>query len=112
MDEQTYLIKFEGVSAAYASRYADELKNMILEAARDVKVDRRRDDTRTQDFGATLVLILGTPAVIAVAKAVGDWLRLRQSASITIENSDGKTTAKNLTSKDAYRLAELLHAEK
>jgi hypothetical protein len=107
VDQQTYTIKFNNSSVADANRYASELRNMLLDATPDVEVDQRRDDLRTQDFGATLVLVLGTPAVIAIAKAIGDWLKLRQSASLTIEQ-DGHVIAQNLTSKDALKLAELL----
>lgn len=110
MEKQTYIIKFEGISAAEGNQYASELRNMLLDSTPDVKVDQRRDDTRTQDLGATLVLILGTPAVIAISKAIGNWLQLRNSASLTIEK-DGRIIAKNITSKDAARLAELFLAK-
>ncbi len=111
MDQQTYIIKFEDISAAEANRYASELRDKLLDATPDIQVDQRRDDSRTQDFGATLVLILGTPAVIAIAKAIGNWLQLRNSASLTIEK-DGQVIAKNIKSKDAARLAELFLTKK
>lgn len=106
MEKQTYTIKFEDISAAEGNQYASELRNMLLDATPDVEVDQRRADTHTQDFGATLVLILGTPAVIAITRAIGNWLQLRNSASLTIEK-DGRIIAKNITSKDAAKLAEL-----
>jgi hypothetical protein len=111
LDQEIFTIKFEGVSAAEANQYASELRNTLLDAIPDVKVDQRRDDIRSQDFGATLVLILGTPAVIAISKAIGNWLQLRNSASLTIEN-DGRVIARNITSKDAAKLAELMLTKK
>lgn len=111
MDQQTYLIKFDGISAADATRYARELRNALLDATPEVKVDQRRNDPHTQDFGGTLVLILGTPAITIIARAMGNWLALRNSASLTIEE-DGKVIAKNITSKDASRLAELFLTQK
>ena len=65
MDEQTYIITFDTVSAAEANHYAEELRQALLDASPDVEVHRRRDDPHTQDFGSTLVLLLGTPAVTA-----------------------------------------------
>jgi hypothetical protein len=95
MDEQTYVITFDDVSAADANRYAEELRQALLDASPDIEVHRRRDDPRTQDFGATLVLILGTPAVTAattaVAQAIGNWL-LRRRGDIIIERENGKIT--------------------
>jgi hypothetical protein len=111
MEEQKYLITFEDISVAEANRYASELRNALLDATTDIEVYQTRSDDRTQDFGATLVLILGTPAVLAVAKALGDWLKLRNSAKITIDK-DGQVIAENLTSKDALKLAELLRQQK
>ncbi len=106
MDQQTYLITFEGVSPADAQRYAEELRNALLDAAPDITVQRRRENPSTQDFGATLVLILGTPAVLAVIKAVGDWLTLRNHASLTLKTADGELTVQNITSNNAAELAQ------
>ncbi len=69
MNEQTYFITFENVSAAEANRYAEELRQALLDASPEVVVHRHRDDPRAQDFGATLVLLLGTPAAGAMVKA-------------------------------------------
>lgn len=72
MKASTYTIRFEGGDLAEANAYAEELRDTLLEAAsdKDVKVDVhvRRDDPTTMDFGGTLVLVLGTPAVLAIAK--------------------------------------------
>lgn|SRR5690242_7440062 len=104
--QQMYTIKFAGISAAEAGFYGNELRDILLDANPDVVVKQHRDDPRTQDFGSTLVLILGAPAVVSIANAIGNWLKLRNSASLTIEK-DGNIIAQNLTSKDASRLAEL-----
>ncbi len=107
MTQQTYIIRFEGVSYAEANRYAEELRFNLLDASADISVQRQRSDPQTQDFGSTLVLVLGTPAIVAAATAVGNWLLLRSKASLTIETADKKLIAKNLSSKDAARLSEL-----
>lgn len=108
MDQQTYIITFDNASNAEANRYASELRDMLLDAAPDVEVDRRRDNPNTQDFGATLILILGAPAVVAIAKALGNWLTLHRQTEITIKTPTGEVVGTNLTSKDALKLAELL----
>lgn len=109
MDQQTYIIKFDGVSPSDANRYADELRNALLNATPDVQVQRRRDDPRAQDFGATLVLILGAPATIAIAKEIVNWLALRRG-TITIETEKGeitKITGTNLTSEAQLKILEM-----
>ncbi len=107
-----YIIKFDGVSTAEANRYASELRNALLDATPDIRVDQKRDDRSTQDFGSILVLILGTSSVTTIAKALGNWLQLRSSASLTIETPERKIIATNITSQDAARLTELLLTKK
>ena len=108
MDEQMYLITFDDASAAEANRYAEELRKALLDASPDVEVHRRRDDPRTQDFGATLVLLLGTPAAGAIVTAIGNWLALRHRASLTIKRADEEIMVQNITSTKAAELARLL----
>jgi hypothetical protein len=108
VDRQTYIITFDDVSAADANRYAEELREVLLDASPDVQVQRRRDDPHTQDFGATLVLLLGTPAVAAVATAIGNWLALRNRASLTLKRADEQIVVQNITSKKAAELVQLL----
>src|SRR5215470_5260866 len=108
MEQQTFTISFEGVSQAAANRYASELRNVILDATTDVEVERKRDDPRTQDFGATLLLALGTSAIPAIVKAIGDWLALHHKVGITIKTAKGEVIATNLTTHDAMKLADRL----
>lgn len=104
MDEQTYVITFDDASAAEANRYAGELRQALLDASPEVVVHRQRDDPGTQDFGATLLLLLGTPAAGAIVKAIGDWLALRHRASLTIKRADGEIVVRTITSARAAEL--------
>lgn len=108
MDQQGYIINFNGVSDAEANIYAEELRNVLLDASSDIEVERRRSDPFTQDFGATLVLVLGTPAIVTITKALGDWLTRCSSAEITIKTDNGEIIGKNIKSKDIIRITELL----
>ena len=103
----TYLLRFEMASHADANIYARELREMFLDASTDISVQLKREDQRTQDFGSTLVLILGAPAIIAAVNVIGNWLQRHPNASITIEKPDGKITVQNITSKEATKLAML-----
>ncbi len=106
MEEYTRIITFNMLSAAEANRYTEELRDMLLDATPDIRVDRARENDRTQDVGTTLILFFGTPTAVSIAAAIGNWLRLRNSASLTIKTKEGQVIAKNLTSKDAAKLIE------
>jgi hypothetical protein len=106
VDQQTYLLSFEGVSESEANRYAEELRDSLLDATAEITVQRQRENPLAQDLGATLVLIMGTPALVAAVNAIGNWLQKRRSATLTIVTAEKKIVAENLTNKDA---AHLLH---
>jgi len=112
MDPYMYLLTFDNSSPADASRYADELRDVLLDTTPDITVQRRRNDSHTQDFGTTLVLVLGTPAIVAVATAIGNWLKLRQSASLTVKTADEHILVQNITSKDAAQLTRIFLTKK
>jgi|GraSoiStandDraft_40_1057318.scaffolds.fasta_scaffold112290_2 hypothetical protein len=106
MEKQTYIVTFEGVSPSDANRYAEELRNALLDATADIAVQRKRESPQTQDFGSTLILIVGTPAVGAVVTAVSNWLQLRKNASLTWKTADGEMIVQNISSKNAVELAQ------
>lgn len=108
MDEQMYIITFDTLSAGEANHYAEELRQALLDASPDIEVHRRRDDSRAQDFGSTLVLLVGTPAAAAAVTAIGNWLARRNQASITIKRTDEQIVVQNITSKKAGELAQRL----
>jgi hypothetical protein len=98
------LISFPEVSPAQANQYAAELQDMLRQASTDVSVERIRSDPETQDFGATLAVILGTPAAIALATAVKRWLA-RRGTKLLVKTPAGEVLAENLDSKDAAEIA-------
>ena len=111
MEEQTYIIEIEGVSPADANRYAEELRDTLRGAAPEIEVERRRADTNAQDFGASLVLVLGTPAVIVLAKAFRDWINRREDAKVSIKTPRGEILIENVTARDAHKILELFKSE-
>jgi hypothetical protein len=103
--ESPFIIMFTGVSTAEANRYASDMAAALREIDRELRVERQRDRPDTQDFGATLAIILGTTSVTALAKGVTAWLARHSGAKIQI-NADGSVIASDLDSRDAARIAE------
>lgn len=78
MEKQEFTIRFEGLSSAEAGVEAQRLREILANASPDIEVSQpRRERGESMDLGATLVLLLGTPAIIAVAKGVGAWIGQR-----------------------------------
>src|SRR3954468_24693159 len=107
MEKQEYVIEFPSSDTAEATIFAQELREFVLDVQPEVSADTRRADPLSQDFGSTLIIVLAGPAVVAVAKAVGDWLRLRRQAKITIRTAAGEVIAENITSDEALELQRM-----
>lgn len=105
-DRQQVTLAFEGASLAEANRFAAELAERLRDSDAPMEVQETRVDPNAQDFGATLAILLGTPAVIALAKGVADWLRMRPDAKITLKDKSGTIIASGLTSADARAIIE------
>lgn len=100
MSTQTFMLKFDGADISDANRYAESLRRALMETEPALSVDRVRTDATTQDFGATLVLVLGAPAVVAAVEAIKAWLVRNNQASISVWTPDGIVVASRLESKD------------
>jgi hypothetical protein len=104
MVEGPFFITFPGVSLDEANRYAADLGGSLREIDQEIALEQRRDREDTQDFGATLAIVLGTASAAALAKGVATWLARHSGAKIEI-SADGTVLASNLDSRDAARIA-------
>jgi hypothetical protein len=103
---QQILIRFD-TQLDEANRLAQNLDDFMQEEYNQ-KLTRIKDDKNTQDFGATIAIILGTPAAIALAKGLADWLRRQAGKTLTIEDKSGKYSGTNLTSRDIETMFKTL----
>jgi hypothetical protein len=107
MPNNPLIISFPNSSAAEGNHFASTLADALRDAHPDIVVDRQRDRPETQDFGATLAVVVGTAAATATAKGVASWLARNTGAGIEIRRN-GKVIlrANHLDSKDVPRIAE------
>ncbi len=85
---------------------SEELRDMLLDADSALNANTRRVDPNKQDPGGVLEIVLNSSAIVALVTALGAWLKMRRSASITIKTPDREIIAKNITAKDAAGLAD------
>jgi hypothetical protein len=114
MDQKSELtISFEGLTGHTAGLAAEELKQSILDLGEgDVDVATRKEHEGTQDFGATLVLVFGTPVAIALARGIAGWLQRRADmTTVVIRDKNGRELLKyNGDAKELDKLAAVLKA--
>jgi hypothetical protein len=104
MTTRELLMSFPEVSPAQANQYAAPLQDMLKQASPEVSVERIRSDREAMDFGASLVVTVGTPAAVAIAGAIKRWLS-RYGTSLSIQTSAGEVLARNLDSQDVIEIA-------
>jgi hypothetical protein len=107
--QQTVAIRFPELALSEAGQAARLLREQILDEAPEVEVGVQKDDTKTQDFGATLVLVLGTPAVVSLARGIAKWM-MRERTVLEIEKDGEKVTirAHGTLNENAARIVEAL----
>jgi hypothetical protein len=84
MDQEEFLIRFEGLSDAEAGEKAALLVDVVRNAAPDARADRVRVRDDAQDLGATVLLLFGAPAVVAIAKGIASFIARERPGDLVI----------------------------
>jgi hypothetical protein len=95
MSDNQVTVSFAGMSKGPAGVLAADLESFLHENT-EIETELRRDDVAAQDFGATLVLILGTASVKAVAKALGLWVQRHREAQGRLKIGDIEVEVANV----------------
>ena len=115
MNETTIVIGFPDAHGPEANVLAESLLEELRQAPElRSELDREktrlaRGDQEAMDFGATLLAVLGTHAVLTLAQAVKSWAERKGQTSIEMNG----VRIENLRSQDAKKIvAELERAKK
>ncbi len=91
-----FIIAFEGLDGAEGNVAAQSLKDAIADLGEsDLSVTTKKEREGTQDFGATLVLVFGTPVAISLARGIASWMRRRADmTTVVIRDKHGNEVLK------------------
>ena len=81
---ETQIVTFEDVPVSESGQNIAALRDQLLEDCPGLQADIRKDDPTTQDFGATLIL-LGAPAIVALAKGLSNYLSRRPNGTLVLK---------------------------
>lgn len=100
---------FPDTTLAEANQLAGSLQECLSDTDPEVKVDRRRLSADTQDFGASLAVMLGTAAATALAKGIAAWMARNSGVSIQVRRPDGSIVVlTHLNSRDVPSIVAAL----
>lgn len=106
------IVSFRDATTAEANRLASSLADALRDVDPSIVVERRRERADTQDFGASLAVVLGTAAATAVAKGIAGWLRSSAGVVIELRRKDKLLlVATHVESKDVSGLAKALSTD-
>jgi hypothetical protein len=108
-----FTISFEGLDGEEGNVAAQSLKDAISDLGEpDLSVTTKKENKSTQDFGATLILVFGTPVAISLARGIASWIRRRADMTkVIIRDKDGKVVLKYAgEGKDLDKLIGVLQA--
>jgi Effector Associated Constant Component 1 len=112
MNTTTISIAFPDLDSPEANEQAESLLSELRQDAElkgHLDLDQtgvKRTDREAQDFGVTLIAVLGTPAIIILAKAVKSWVERTGTTSIELNG----VRIKNVRSQDAAAIAKMLES--
>ena len=119
--QEDYLISFENVPAAEANRYAENLRNTLLNALPEILVERQRHDPTAQDAGQQLLIqiltssatgTIGGAVIGLLVTTVSKWLSRNPNASLTFKRPQGDIIATGITDRTVMKLTKLLLEDK
>jgi hypothetical protein len=109
MDQATYQVRFSNARLDDANAFAADLAQhlrAIVPDKKSLQIDRVRSHEDAQDFGTTLVLVLGTAAAGAVAKGIRAWLAAHTGTRIEITDANGHVVAENIDASNASAIVK------
>ncbi|MFF2026967.1 hypothetical protein [Rhodococcus koreensis] len=97
MPSESIECSFPGIDGATADVLAGDLVDSLEVDVPAATIERIRSDPLTQDFGATVLVILSAPAFVALASGVSKWLARRSDASVHMHRTDSKGRERTVT---------------
>jgi hypothetical protein len=107
-DKAELMLSVIGVPNAECGPLADTLRSMLLDLHPSIDSELRPSDELNQDFGSSLILLFGAPAVVAIAQGIEAFLRKYQGASIVIQRGDEKFEVKGVSDNTVAEVVRVL----
>ena len=101
MSSFVYALRIVTEEQDSAGKLVPSLFESIDEFAPDVTAAVTKERSDTQDFGATLVLILGAPATIALATAIATFIKRNSGVKIEMTLSKEQTEQENPSNSES-----------
>jgi hypothetical protein len=107
LDKGAFLVQFPDSPVAEASQFAVSLREDILDHVAGAQAEVRRADQASMNVGETLAIVLGSPAVVALAHVLRSFMTRANCTRMDLVCGDCSVSIRNAKSGD---LAEIVQA--
>jgi hypothetical protein len=107
MSSESFTITLSGLSESEQEKAAADLARAIKRSDQSADVKIREENRPAMDFGASLGVVLGSGAAVAVARGIRAWMGRWQNASIIMSDDHRKVEIQRASSDDIIRAVEL-----
>src|SRR5689334_4801907 len=107
MPAEAFIITLSGLSDREQEKAAADLARAIKQSDQSADIERRQDNAIAMDFGASLAVVLGSGAAVAVARGIQSWMGRWKNARITLSDKQHKIEIERVSSEDIIRAIEL-----
>lgn len=101
-----YLISFPDVGTAQKTRLASELSNSLI-GVKSIKASPRRQDAEAQDTGTIVAVVLASPVIQELVKALFTWVA-KNNAAVIIEMPNKNTKVRISNTDDISKVIQSL----
>jgi hypothetical protein len=106
MVEERFEIHIEAEDDRAAQQATRTLTDYLREINGVLGVERKKDDTSTQDLGTIVQVIAASGATLALAQGIAEWLRRTRGTKLKITVGHIKAEVENITPDVAERIVE------
>jgi hypothetical protein len=110
MDE-TLILSFPNAKTDRANILADDLRKELKRIAPGLPVEKQRESEESQDFGATLAIVVTSAAVTALAKGIANFIA-KHGTTIKIKIGSDWVEAKGVESHDAAAIVAAMEKQR
>lgn len=100
-------LHFPGATPADAGRLVHDLADLIRKEDQSISVTTERASEDAMDGGTILILLLGTPVAVALARGIADWIRKRGDPELIIKSGKDQIVIQSgLTADQKFELVK------
>ncbi|MBY3366505.1 hypothetical protein [Rhizobium laguerreae] len=108
MAQDKYIIHISGLTGRDKEEAASELLRTLKRSDPTAKLELISDNAQAMDAGATILLILGSGAGVAIAHGIQNWMGRWKKGRLVFKDGDREAVLENASQDTLIQITEIL----